>query len=289
MHDDNRGNWFRDFADRFHRRAMDLTLLLFRGRAGIVFTVIEVLYFCFVFYLMYEQDVTTVQIFFLLLLNIGLVGLFICLLSRAVFSTLQQEVRLTEAAIEETIQRSQLDPLTGLYNRATLFRELGSRIRYAEEHGTPLSLILFDLDNFKDVNDAHGHAVGDECLVALSEMLRDRVRGQELAARYGGEEFVLVLPGTRLEGAVARAEVSRQRCAEKEFSDGGKPFRVTASAGVAEWEPGMDTAALIDLADQRMYTAKEAGRDLTDAGPEFAASKMHAPQDDAQPLPRPEI
>ena len=97
MHDDNRGNWFRDFADRFHRRAMDLTLLLFRGRAGIVFTVIEVLYFCAVFYLMYEQDVTSVQIFLLLLLNIGLVGLFICLLTRAVFSTLQQEVRLTDA------------------------------------------------------------------------------------------------------------------------------------------------------------------------------------------------
>lgn len=286
----DRPTWSRTLAEKFHKRAMDLTLLLFRGRAGIGFTLIEVLYFCAVFYLMRNETVDNVQIFFLLILNIGLVGLFICLLSRAVFSTLQQEVRLTEAAIEETIHRSQLDPLTGLYNRATLYRELGTRIRHAEEHGTPLSLILFDLDNFKEVNDTHGHAVGDECLVALSEMLRDRVRGQELAARYGGEEFVLVLPGTRLEGAVARAEVSRQWCAEREFLDGDKPFHVTASAGVAEWEPGMDASALIDLADKRMYTAKEAGRDLTDAGPEFAASKMQAPGDtETEPLPRPEI
>lgn len=263
----DRQNWFRKLSDRFHKRAMDITLLLFRGRAGIGFTLLEVLYFCVVFFLMRRETISAGQIFLFLILNIGLVGLFLCLLTRAVFGTLQQESRLTEAAIEETIHRSELDALTGLYNRATLYSELSARIRHAENNGTPLSLILFDLDNFKEVNDAYGHAVGDECIVTLSAMLRDRVRGRELAARYGGEEFVLVLPGTRLAEAAARAEVSRQNAAEQAFSDGHTTFHLTVSAGVAEWQAGMDAAALIDLADRRMYAAKEAGRDRTNAGP----------------------
>ncbi|MBQ8084189.1 MAG: diguanylate cyclase [Clostridia bacterium] len=262
----SRDNWFRTMADRFHKRAMDITLLLFKGRAGIVFTALEVLYFSLVFHFIAQNGIDPVQIFFAILLNILLVGLFICLLSRAVFATFQQESRLTEAAIQEAIHRSELDSLTGLYDRTSLYRELSARIRHARRTGTPLSIILFDLDEFKDINDAHGHAVGDECIATLSQMLRDRVRGTELAARYGGEEFVLVLPGTPLAGAAARADISRQRVAEKVFDDHGNPFSLTVSAGVAQWEDGMDAAALIDLADKRMYEAKESGRDRVCAG-----------------------
>ena len=261
-----RENWFRTLADRFHSRAMDITLLLFKGRAGIVFTALEVLYFSLVFHFIAQNGIDPVQIFFAILLNILLVGLFICLLSRAVFATFQQESRLTEAAIQEAVHRSELDSLTGLYNRTALYRELSSRIRHARRTGTPLSIILYDLDEFKEVNDEHGHAVGDECIVTLAQMLRDRVRGAELAARYGGEEFVLVLPGTSLAGASARADISRQRVEETVFYDHGMPFSLTVCAGAAQWEEGMDAAALIDLADKRMYAAKASGRNRTNAG-----------------------
>ena len=261
-----RENWFRTLADRFHSRAMDITLLLFKGRAGIVFTALEVLYFSLVFHFIAQDGIDPVQIFFAILLNILLVGLFICLLSRAVFATFQQESRLTEAAIQEAVHRSELDSLTGLYNRTALYRELSARIRHARRTGTPLSIILYDLDEFKEVNDEHGHAVGDECIVTLAQMLRDRVRGAELAARYGGEEFVLVLPGTSLAGASARADISRQRVEETVFYDHGTPFSLTVCAGAAQWEEGMDAAALIDLADKRMYAAKASGRNRTNAG-----------------------
>ena len=263
---ESHSTWFRDLTDRFHRQAMDMTLLLFKGRAGILFTVLEVLYFSAIFYFMTGDHTPTVTIFFAIILNIFLVGLFICLLSRAVFSTLQQESRMTEAAIEEAIHRSELDALTGLYNRTALYRELSARIRQARKTGAPLSIILFDFDHFKEINDTYGHAVGDECLAVLSGLLRERVRGTELAARYGGEEFVLVLPGTGLSGAAARADISRQRLEERTFSGHGAPFHLTVSAGVAAWTDGMDAAALIDLADKRMYIAKEAGRNQVCAG-----------------------
>lgn len=262
----DREHWFRKLSERFHRRAMDVTLLLFRGRAGILFTLLEVLYFCVVFFLMRQKVITSTSIFLFLILNIGLVGLFLCLLTRAVFGTLQQESRLTEAAIEETMLRADLDALTGLYNRTALYRELGARIRHAEQNGTPLSLILFDLDDFKEVNDLYGHAVGDETIATLSGLLRDRVRGSELAARYGGEEFILVLPGTRLAGAASRANFSRERIEERTFTAGGTSFGLTVSAGVAEWQEGMDAAALIALADRRMYEAKEAGKNRVNSG-----------------------
>lgn len=261
-----RRNWFREVSEKFHKRAMDITLLLFRGRAGIGFTLLEVLYFCVVFFLMRQRVVTSTTIFLFLVLNIGFVGFFICLLSRAVFSTLQQESRLTEAAIEETLHRADLDALSGLYNRTALYRELNARIRHAENNGAPLSLILFDLDDFKEVNDLYGHAVGDQTITRLSGLLRDRVRGSELAARYGGEEFVLVLPGTRLAGAASRANFSRERVEELTLPAGTSTFHLTVSAGVAEWQAGMDAAALIELADRRMYEAKEAGKNRVNSG-----------------------
>lgn len=215
---------------------------------------------------MRQRVVTSTTIFLFLVLNIGFVGFFICLLSRAVFSTLQQESRLTEAAIEETLHRADLDALSGLYNRTALYRELNARIRHAENNGAPLSLILFDLDDFKEVNDLYGHAVGDQTITRLSGLLRDRVRGSELAARYGGEEFVLVLPGTRLAGAASRANFSRERVEELTLPAGTSTFHLTVSAGVAEWQAGMDAAALIELADRRMYEAKEAGKNRVNSG-----------------------
>lgn len=270
----NRSKKIRGFDNRVHQRIMNMTRGLFRGHAGLLLIVLEFLYFCVVFLLLKESRVSALTIALLILLNIWIVGALVCVLTRIIYGSLEKETHLTEAAIDETLHRAELDALTGLYNHSALYLELGERIRMAEKTGAPLSVVLFDFDNFKEINDIYGHAAGDECIVILSAMLQDRVRGPELAARYGGEEFVIVLADTGLAAAASRAEIFREKIAAQQFSSGNKTFRLTVSAGVAEWEPGMDANALIELVDTRLYTAKESGRNRTYAGPTLQADDL---------------
>jgi diguanylate cyclase (GGDEF)-like protein/PAS domain S-box-containing protein len=153
---------------------------------------------------------------------------------------------------------AQTDPLTGLANRRRTMNQLEKCIIRCEEEGRPLALIAFDIDHFKQVNDSHGHQVGDEVLVRVAEIARDEVRASDLIGRTGGEEFVWLLPDAHLTEATNAAE---RLCRAIEHNSGknGLP-QVTASIGYAIWKPSEDASALLGKADAALYAAKDAGR-----------------------------
>lgn len=155
------------------------------------------------------------------------------------------------------------DPLTGLPNRRHLTLFLESNFA-AARRGTPLSLVLFDLDHFKEVNDRDGHREGDGALRRFGEILATRTRAMNVTGRWGGEEFLSVLNGTGGEGARIFADRVRRLLAEERFDFG----TLTVSAGVATFVPGMQTPEiLLAAADQALYRAKEAGRNQVASAP----------------------
>jgi len=166
-------------------------------------------------------------------------------------------------------QEAQRDGLTGLFNRAWFDRTLARDVAQAAQDRTPLSLVLFDIDHFKRVNDTYGHQVGDKVLAGVANVLGGRMRPTDFAARYGGEEFVLLLPNTDAPGAAVVAERLRRRVAEAVHEIGsGSVLRVTVSAGHATLRPDSDATAemLLSCADGALYTAKRGGRNRVVAG-----------------------
>ncbi len=157
-----------------------------------------------------------------------------------------------------------IDSLTGAYNRRGLF-ELGRReVARAVRFRRPLSLIMFDLDHFKRVNDSFGHATGDQVLVKLIQRIRSNLRNLDLLGRYGGEEFVVLLPETSVREAYHVAERIRQAVMEAPLETNVGPLEISISLGVAELdEQCADLDDLIERADQALYRAKEAGRNRT--------------------------
>lgn len=155
------------------------------------------------------------------------------------------------------------DALTGLRNVRYFWERVDEDVLVAHEENMPLSLIVFDLDHFKRVNDTYGHAVGDQVLRGLGAIVRQCVRRGDTAARVGGEEFALVLPGTNRTHALQVITRIREALAEHDFiSASGERFHVTLSAGVVSTqERRVDAKQLFDLADAALYRAKDAGRD----------------------------
>ncbi|HEX7638060.1 MAG TPA: GGDEF domain-containing protein, partial [Burkholderiaceae bacterium] len=149
------------------------------------------------------------------------------------------------------------DRLTGLYNRRFLDRALQAEFATARRYGTPFSIIIIDLDHFKQVNDTWGHLAGDEVLAVTAGMIRKRARETDVVGRWGGEEFVVICPRTDRDGARAVAEAMRERVQSHEFAQAG---RRTASIGTATWRAGDDAASLTHRADEALYAAKEGGR-----------------------------
>lgn len=169
-----------------------------------------------------------------------------------------------EQALGELKTLSTTDALTGCRNRLYFSQQLDTEIQHARRYGRPLSLVFCDIDHFKQVNDQHGHAAGDQLLKATGEILRSELRGSsgDWAARYGGEEFVLVLPETPQDAAAALAERVRQRVAEYAgiaLPDGSR-LRRSMSFGVADLQADESESALLQRADQRLYEAKRGGR-----------------------------
>jgi len=159
----------------------------------------------------------------------------------------------------ETLVRT--DMLTGLPNRREFMARLEREAHRQSRNGRPLSVVMMDVDHFKQVNDHWGHQAGDEVLARIGKILQGLTREQiDVAARYGGEEFVLLLPETELQGAVQVAEKISARLREQAFDALGTQFRVTQSVGVAEVVDGQAQRALQE-ADRNLYQAKREGRD----------------------------
>ncbi|MGB7450180.1 MAG: response regulator [Ornithinimicrobium sp.] len=162
------------------------------------------------------------------------------------------------------------DPLTGTANRRKAMETLERLRGAAERYEETLSLAVLDLDHFKSVNDNHGHLAGDEVLRTLGARLRDAFRGQDLVARWGGEEFLVAMYGMRRGDAVHRvAEVLEAQRAVVHRDSAGERFRITFSAGVAEYRrDGVEIRDLFRAADEALYVAKDRGRDrVMPAGP----------------------
>jgi diguanylate cyclase (GGDEF)-like protein len=170
------------------------------------------------------------------------------------------------SVINTTLLRSQAiaDGLTGLFNRAHFDRVLEEQVALARRRGRPLTLVMVDLDHFKDINDTHGHQVGDNVLTAVADIIRHNMRSYDTAYRYGGEELALLLPETGEASAQVLVERVRRNVKDHAFHGAqGKSFSVTLSAGIAQFDRVRMTAAeaLVAHADAALYRAKQAGRD----------------------------
>jgi two-component system, sensor histidine kinase LadS len=169
-------------------------------------------------------------------------------------------VRQHENARNSAEQLARIDPLTGLLNRRALL-EQGERLKMAAlRHDRPLSLILFDLDRFKFINDLYGHAVGDQVLRESADLLRQLCRREDLAARWGGEEFIVLLPDADIQSAENTAERLRYGLEEKAVWAGGGTIALRASFGVVTLNGHSSIERLIADADELLYRAKQAGR-----------------------------
>ena len=146
----------------------------------------------------------------------------------------------------------------------SLLNEFGRSMRY----NSPLSIVLLDVDHFKDVNDSYGHQKGDEILVTFASVLKKFCRANDTAARYGGEEFLMILPQSNAQGAFKIAERVREEIMKMSFVGNDSKFSVTTSCGVAELNRDYmkNTDQLINVADNAMYEAKNSGRNKTIIG-----------------------
>jgi diguanylate cyclase (GGDEF)-like protein len=170
-------------------------------------------------------------------------------------------VALENARLHGMVERQALvDGLTGLANRRAASDALHAEAARAARLETPLSVVLADIDGFKDVNDLHGHAVGDEVLRAFADVLRETLRDSDVAGRWGGEEFLLLLPGADEEGAAQLADRVRVGLAARSIPS-VPGLRATASFGVAEYAGETNTGQLVAAADGALYRAKRAGKD----------------------------
>jgi diguanylate cyclase (GGDEF)-like protein len=171
-----------------------------------------------------------------------------------------------EAKVKErTLQLEKMtltDDLTGLYNQRFLYQRLPEEIERSQRFCHPLSLVMLDVDHFKQVNDCHDHLFGSTILRRLGELLNKNVRTVDMVIRYGGDEFVIILPEMNLKNSVKAAERLRVNAETADLGDDGKPFHVSISVGVAALgdTESTDAKTLLKAADRALYASKEAGR-----------------------------
>jgi diguanylate cyclase (GGDEF)-like protein len=163
----------------------------------------------------------------------------------------------------EAVESALRDPLTGVANRTALDVALKREISLSRRHKLPLSVLLLDIDKFKNINDTCGHTAGDAVLQVLTQGVNACIRTSDVQARYGGEEFVVVLPGTDRDGALLLAARIRRHietlCCEMPVASGAAAPRFTVSIGVATFDGQEDSAGLVHRADVAMYAAKQLG------------------------------
>jgi len=178
--------------------------------------------------------------------------------------------RRLERNASELAESATLDSLTSLWNRRVFAERLGEEVARHLRYGTPVSLLMMDLDGFKKINDAFGHVAGDAVLASVADLLRSTLRTTDLPARYGGDEFAVILPGVVKTDAFAVAEKLRAAVSDLrvELGRNGDVADVRVSIGVASAAAGKgDPLDLVEAADRALYQAKDAGRDQVKLAP----------------------
>jgi diguanylate cyclase len=185
-------------------------------------------------------------------------------------NTAMLEVNKLKQELEQTKREAKTDTLTGLANRKA-FDDLVSKVTQdADSSGLDVCLLFCDLDNFKDINDNHGHLVGDQVLKVIANALRDSVKGRDLVARYGGEEFSIILLNTSLQNARTVADNIRQEVAAKRIQrkDTQQSLgQITISFGVARYVPTEGVESFMQRADRALYMSKRKGRNCVSEAP----------------------
>jgi diguanylate cyclase (GGDEF)-like protein len=172
-------------------------------------------------------------------------------------------MEMGSAIVERTLYLEQLgvyssvDEMTALFNKREFMQRLGEEIRRANRYGRNLSMLIFDLDNFKEWNDTYGHLAGDRLLRELGSIIKNTVRSTDLPFRFGGDEFVVLFPETSIDGASLIARKILENIAER---FGHYEVKLSASAGIAEYKPGESIESFISRADRALYTAKNGGK-----------------------------
>ncbi|MEX0803753.1 MAG: diguanylate cyclase [Candidatus Binatia bacterium] len=182
------------------------------------------------------------------------------------FSELLARVRVGSRVVQyqqHLEYQTQTDSLTGLFNRRAFEKKIGEEFERSKRYEHPLSVLIFDIDNFKIINDTYGHHGGDAALIKISEILRDKTRRSDFPSRYGGEEFVLILPDTDQESSFQVAKKFHEEIRSCSFGTANKPFLLTVSMGLASTsiKEYSDWRQMVDDADRALYQAKNAGKD----------------------------
>lgn len=183
--------------------------------------------------------------------------------NQRLFAGIVRNIAERKRMVEILRKMATTDTLTGVFNRGKFNAVLDDEIKRVERYPAPLSLILFDIDHFKRINDTFGHQVGDAVLVRLAKLVAKKIRAQDIFARWGGEEFVILAPGSNLENTRQLAEKLRNSIEKQNFT---KAVNVTCSFGIAELRQDENADSLTKRADDALYRAKENGRNLVEAG-----------------------
>jgi diguanylate cyclase len=177
---------------------------------------------------------------------------------------LSGQVQTLQGELEKARHQSLTDGLTGIYNRLALDDVLAERIAHATAHGHDFCLLMIDVDDFKPINDNHGHGIGDRVLIALAQKFRNSVRNEDFVCRYGGEEFTILLDGAAYRNGIKKAEQIRSTIASVRYATSeaqtGDYLSVTISIGVSQFRKGDTADDLITRADKALYEAKRKGK-----------------------------
>lgn len=188
----------------------------------------------------------------------------------------QDQINQLEVKLLEMGEKVHEDHLTGIFNRRGLDSAFEREISRAQRNQEPLCFVLLDIDNFKQLNDTHGHKVGDDALVFLVGAIKETTRAEDIVSRYGGEEFAILLPNTVLEEALLISSRILRNLTKKFFLYENKRLLITFSAGVAQYQTGESQESIFKRADQAMYKAKKTGKNqILPADNRFPASVDH--------------
>lgn len=175
--------------------------------------------------------------------------------------SLRRDLEATQRRLLEVEKLADLDPLSPIANRRAFVRELSRTLSYVERYNVPASVLFFDVNGLKAINDTHGHGAGDAVLIHISEILRTSIRGSDVAGRLGGDEYAVILTHTDEAQATEKAQQLARRIAEVPVVHNAISLTALVAFGVYTFGPGENPTTILERADARMYAHKRASRE----------------------------